>query len=82
MLLLLFLGDNSNCTKEEFVDFLSNLFKNVDDVDREGEITMKTAGSFRLIGDLIEILSAFGTIDEDWNKKSNILLKKRKILQI
>jgi len=50
------------------------LFNNVDLVDREGEITIKTAGSFRLIGDLIDILSLYGPIDEDWNKKSIINL--------
>ena len=57
-------------SKEEFMEFLNNLFNNVDEVDREGEITMKTAGSFRLVGELIDILSLWENLDEEWNKKS------------
>ena len=44
------LGNNVNCTKEEYEEFLNQLFHNVDTIDREGEVNVQTALSFKIIG--------------------------------
>lgn len=64
------LDNKTELTKEEYSSFLNDLFNNLDKIDREGEATAKTAGSFRILHDLIDLLSIFGNIELDWNKKS------------
>jgi len=71
---------DSQCTVEEFINFLQNMFANVDDEDRHGEVTMKTSASFKLIGELIDVLSQWGEIPEEFQKKSNNLFKCREVL--
>lgn len=58
-------------TKEEYSDFLENLFYNIDEEDRFKTITNKTVGSFKLIYDLIHVLENFGDIDNKWKELSN-----------
>ena len=55
---------------EEYVEFLENMFANVDDEDRFGEVNFRTAQSFRICGDLIEVLKNWGEIPVEWAKKS------------
>jgi hypothetical protein len=55
---------------EDYINFLENMFANVDDEDRYGEVTLKTAQTFRMIGDIIEVLKNWGEIPQDWSKKS------------
>jgi len=62
---------NSN---EEFLNFLENMFANVDDEDRYGEVNLKTAQTFRIVSDLIEVLKNWGDIPEEWVKKSKYIL--------
>lgn len=59
---------------EEYIAFLENMFANVDDEDRYGEVTLKTAQSFRIVADMIEVLKNWGDIPEEWAKKSNFVL--------
>ncbi len=59
---------------EEFISFLENMFANVDDEDRYGEVNLKTAQSFRIVADLIEVLKNWGEIPEEWAKKSTYFL--------
>lgn len=68
------LENKTELTKEDYSNFLIDLFNNLDKTDREGEVTLKTAASFRILFDLIDILSIFGTIDPDWVKKSKIFI--------
>jgi hypothetical protein len=60
----------SPATLEEYSNFLENMFANVDDEDRHGEVTMKTSASFKLVGELVDVFSQWGAIPEEWNKKS------------
>jgi|LauGreDrversion4_2_1035121.scaffolds.fasta_scaffold567868_1 hypothetical protein len=60
----------SPATVEEYSDFLQNMFANVDEEDRHGEVTMKTSASFKLVGELVDVFGQWGAIPEDWNKKS------------
>lgn len=53
----------------EFTEFIENMFANVDEEDREGEVTMKTAMSFKMVGELIEVFNFFGEIPEEWKEK-------------
>jgi hypothetical protein len=64
------IGMEANCTKEEFEEFLELAFANVDDEDRHGEVTMKTSASFKLLGELIDVSTFWGPIDEIWAKRS------------
>ncbi len=57
---------------EEFGVFLQNMFANVDEEDRHGEVTMRTSASFKLIGELIDVFSQWGPISDEWTKKSNL----------
>jgi hypothetical protein len=57
-------------SKIEFEEFLENLFANVDDEDRYGEVTLKTSASFKMIGDLIDILSKWEEIPKEWQQRS------------
>jgi hypothetical protein len=68
------IGEDANCTAEEFVSFLENMFANVDDEDRNGEVTMKTSYSFRMLSELIDVLLQWGPIPEEWQKKSKIII--------
>jgi hypothetical protein len=61
-------------TKEEFIEFLENLFANVDDEDRHGEVTVKTSMSFKMIGELVDVLIKFGEIPNEWQQRSNCML--------
>ena len=61
-------------TKEEFIEFVENLFANVDDEDRHGEVTMKTSMSFKMIGELIDVLIKFGEIPVEWQQRSKFYL--------
>ena len=56
---------------DEFKEFLDNMFANVDDQDRSGEVTLRTAQSFRITADLIEVLKNWGEIPSEWAKKCN-----------
>jgi hypothetical protein len=67
------LGPDAICTLEEYLEFLENTFANVDDEDRNGEVTMKTSASFKLIGDITDVINTWGPIEDVWIKRSNIL---------
>lgn len=56
-------------TIEEYNDFIENMFYNVDQEDREGEVTQTTARSFKMISDLIEVFNFFGPISPEWSEK-------------
>lgn len=56
---------------DEFKEFMDNMFANVDDQDRYGEVTLRTAQSFRICADLIEVMKNWGEIPVEWAKKSN-----------
>ncbi len=68
------LGRDAFCTVEEYLEFLSDMFSKVDDEDRHGEITFNTSFSFKLVGDLIDVLAVWGQIPEEWLQKSKDLL--------
>jgi len=68
------LGQDNKATVEEYSQFLENCFNSLDDEDRHGEVTVKTSASFKMLGELIDILTVFGEIPEAWNKKSIIIL--------
>ncbi len=67
------IGPEATCTAEEYAEFLKNSFLNVDDEDRNGEVTLVTSQNFRLLGDLIDVLLQWGPIPDDWAKKSKII---------
>jgi hypothetical protein len=54
---------------EEFNIFIENMFANVDEEDREGEVTSKTAKSFKILVDLIEVFNFYGEIPQEWSEK-------------
>lgn len=60
-------------SSEEYIVFIENLFANVDDEDRFGEVTFRTAQTFRLVSDLIEVLKNWGEIPTEWAKKSELI---------
>ena len=62
--------DFKETSKIEFEEFLENLFANVDDEDRYGEVTLKTSASFKMLGDLIDILSKWDEIPKLWQQRS------------
>jgi hypothetical protein len=64
----------------KYILFLENLFANIDDEDRNGEVTLKTAESFRICADLIEVLKNWGDIPLEWNIKSKIIFNEIIIL--
>jgi hypothetical protein len=68
------LGENPDSTQEEYEEFLENMFANVDDEDRYGEVTNKTIQAFRFVSDLIDVLKNYGEIDDEWNKKSKYII--------
>jgi len=57
-------------SNEDYKTFMDNMFANVDDEDRYGEVNLKTAQSFRIVADLIEVLKNWGDVSEEWAKKS------------
>jgi hypothetical protein len=61
-------------TKEEFLEFMENLFANVDDEDRHDEVTLKTSMSFKMIGELVDVLIKFGEIPNEWQQRSNSII--------
>lgn len=68
------IGAEATCAVEEYSEFLENLFANVDDEDRTKEVTMKTSASFRLISELIDVLSTWGPIPDDITKLSKRII--------
>jgi hypothetical protein len=67
------LNEDVNCTAEEFAEFLEHLFANVDDEDRHGDVTMKTSATFKLIGELINVLESLapeGKLPDEWMRRS------------
>jgi hypothetical protein len=56
---------------EEYSEFLDNLFSNVDNEDRCGEVTLKTSASFKMLGELIDVLAKWGPIIDKWAQRSN-----------
>lgn len=67
------LGPDHLPNQEEYCQFLEGMFNNVDSEDRYGEVTMKTSASFKLISELIEVISQWGEIPDTWVKRSIIL---------
>lgn len=65
--------EDLTCEKEEFYEFLENLFANVDDEDHHGEVTLKTSAKFKMLGELIEVVAAYEPIPEVVRQKRNIL---------
>lgn len=58
-------------TYEEYNDFLEVLFRGVDEEERtEDEISYITCAAFRLIVDLIDVITEWKTIPEEWVKIS------------
>ena len=64
-------GAKEFSSSEEFQEFIENMFANVDDQDRYGEVNLRTAQSFRICADLIEVLKNWGDLPFEWGKKSN-----------
>lgn len=54
---------------EEFNEFIENIFANVDEEDREGEVSAKTARSFKMVSQLIDVFNFFGQVPPDWEEK-------------
>jgi hypothetical protein len=75
------LGPDAICTAEEYSEFLQSSFNNVDDEDRNGEVTVTTSYNFKLLGDLIDVLTQWGPIPDEWQKKSKNI-KKLNIFKI
>ena len=69
--------DFSETTAEEYLIFLDNIFANVDDEDRHGEVTMKTSMTFKMIGDVIDILGKWGDIPKEWQQRSKLYLIRK-----
>jgi hypothetical protein len=69
------IGPDAICTDEEYLEFLKNSFENIDDEDRNGEVTMQTSYNFRLLGDLIDVLLQWGSIPDEWLKKSKDIIE-------
>jgi hypothetical protein len=62
----------SEVSENEYNEFLENLFANVDDEDRYGEVTLKTSATFKMIGELIDVLGKFGNVSNEWAQRSKI----------
>ena len=60
-------------SSEEYEEFLENMFANVDDEDRYGEVNLRTAQSFRICADLIEVIKNWGELSVEWAKKSKYI---------
>ena len=55
---------------QEYEEFIENMFANVDEEDREKDVTMKTAKSFKMLSELIDVFHFFGDeIPNGWNDK-------------
>lgn len=59
--------------KDEYVEFLQNLFFDVDQEDRHGEVTKKTSDRFKMTSVLIEVLKTWGEIEPFWLDKRKFL---------
>lgn len=59
---------------DEYIEFLQNLFLDVDKEDRHGEVTKKTSDRFKMISVLIEVLKTWGEIDSFWLEKRKLNL--------
>jgi hypothetical protein len=57
----------------EYLEFLENLFANVDDEDRYGEVTLKTSATFKMIGELIDVLGKWGDVANEWQQRSKFV---------
>ena len=60
--------------KEEFADYVENIFFNIDEEDRFKTITKKTLGGFKLVLDLIDVMSNFGDLSDKWKELSTYLI--------
>jgi hypothetical protein len=60
-------------SSENYEEFLENMFSNVDDEDRYGEVNLRTAQSFRICADLIEVIKNWGELSVEWAKKSKYI---------
>lgn len=58
---------------EEYSEFIENIFANVNDEDRTGTVTMKTAKSFKAVAELIGVFAHFGEIQTEWKEKGSKL---------
>ena len=67
------LEEQANYTVEDYTAFLSDMFAKVDEEDRHGEVTFETSFSFKLVGDLIDVLTFWGPVPDEWVKKSKRL---------
>lgn len=65
------LGQDGHYTLEEYIEFLNDMFSKVDEEDRHGDVSLNTSFSFKLVGDLIDVLAVWAEIPEEWLKKSN-----------
>lgn len=64
--------EGENPSIEEYNDFIENIFANVNEEDRFGVVTLKTAKSFKTVADLIGVFEFFGEIPVDWVEKGNM----------
>lgn len=60
---------------EEYSDFIENIFANVNEEDRFGTVTMKTAKSFKTVAELIGVFAYFGDIQTEWKEKGKYFIK-------
>lgn len=67
------LNDKAHVTQEEFTEFIENLFANVDEEDRTKVATLKTSASFKMVGELIDVLLTWGPLSEEMQKASKLL---------
>lgn len=70
--------DFKDATQEEYLEFMENLFANVDDEDRNGEVTMKTSMTFKMTGELVDVLAKWAEIPKEWQQRSNFLFNLEK----
>ena len=55
---------------KQYSEFLENMFANVNEEDRYGEITMATSKKFKTLSTLINVLKKWNTnLDENWSEK-------------
>ena len=60
----------------EYKDFLENMFANVDQEDREGEVSVSTAAKFKMMSVLINVLKTWEEkLEDDWSEKRRILFR-------
>ena len=60
--------EQQTCSLEDYQQFLSEFFSKVDYEDRHETVTIKTTSKFRLMASFIDVLSSWGSIDEEMIK--------------